>query len=131
MNRSELIVHLISGLSHYVLESDPMRVVVSLHQEEDGVHVAVLDDTLREDDVLQAMRADLNRSKRPELAGYYGSMSGYDMLGHARLDLVGWQVKHADVNRTDSGTRIDLWLGGDRFDPTQFNIPEVPDQPPS
>ena len=127
MKRSELILHLISGLTHYVLEADPIRVVVSLHQEDDGVHVAVLDDTFREDETLRKMQTDLNRSKRPELAGYYGSMSGYDMLGHARLDLLGWQVKHADVSRTDSGTRIDLWLGGDRFDPTQFTIPDAPD----
>lgn len=127
MKRSELILHLVSGLTHYVLESDPIRVVVSLHQEEDGVHLAVLDDTRREDPELEQMRAELNRKKRPELAGYYGSMAGYDMLGHARLDLLGWQVKHADVSRTDSGTRIDLWLGGDRFDPTQFSMPHIPD----
>jgi hypothetical protein len=27
------------------------------------------------------------------------------------------------VSRTGNGTKIDLWLGGDRFDSSYFNIP--------
>ncbi len=124
MNRRDFILHLISEVGHYILDADPNRMVVSLHQEPDGLHLAVLDDTKRSVEELDVVRQSLNGKPRPELAGYYGSMAGYDLLGSARLDIVGWQVKHADVTQTDSGTRIDLWLGGDRFNPDDFNIPD-------
>lgn len=122
MNRKDFILHLIGEVSHYVLAADPMRLVISLHQEEDGLHLAVLDDNPREDAEIEAIRDSLNKAERPELAAYYGSMAGYDMLGSARLDLVGWQVKSSTVSRTSEGTKIDLWLGGDRFDPAAFSL---------
>lgn len=123
MKRREYILHLIGEVAHYILDGDPMRMVISLHQEEDGLHLAILDSVVRTEDQLAQMRSELNNARRPELAGYYGNMAGSDMLGSARLALIGWQVKHADVNTTSSGTKIDLWLGGDRFDPERFSIP--------
>lgn len=122
MNRREFIGQLIGEVAHYILDADPLRMVISLHQEQDGLHLAVLDSVQRDKDELKAIRDALNNARRPELAGYYGALAGYDSLGKARLNLVGWQVKGADVTSTDSGTRIDLWLGGDRFDPTHFSI---------
>jgi hypothetical protein len=101
MKRKNFILHLIGEISSYLLEENPMRLVISLHQEK-----------------------DLNRPKRPELASYYGAMTGQDLLGSSRLDLLGWQLKHADVSHTSSGIKIDLWLGGDKFDSERFNIPE-------
>ena len=123
MNRTEFVLQLIGEISHYILDADPMRMVVSLHQEEDGLHLAVLDSVERSDKELTEIRQALNRKSRPELAGYYGNLAGYDSLGEARLNLIGWQVKGADVAALDSGTKIDIWLGGDRFDPTSFTIP--------
>ena len=124
MKRKEFILHLIGEIAHFILDSDPMRMVISLHQEEDGLHLAIFDDTERSDEELEKIRTALNNAQRPELAGYYGSMAGYDMFGTARLNLVGWQIKRGDVSRTDSGTNIDLWFGGDRFDPGRFSIPD-------
>ena len=57
------------------------------------------------------------------LTAYYRAMTGHNLLGSARLDLLGWQIKHSDVVRMGDGIKIDLWLGGDRFDSRQFNIP--------
>lgn len=122
MKRTDFIMQLISEISHFMLDADPMRLVISLHQEEDGLHLAVFDDTGRSDEELAAIRGALDNPGRPELAGYYGSMAGADMLGAARLDLIGWQIKGATVDRIDEGTRIDIWLGGDRFDPARFSI---------
>ena len=124
MKKKDLILHLIGELSSYILGMDPKRMVISLHQEEDGLHIAVLDDCSHTDEEVNAIEKALNSEKRPELAGYYGAMTGHDFLGNARLDLLGWQIKHADVSRTDSGIKIDLWLGSDRFDSRQFNIPK-------
>ena len=62
--------------------------------------------------------------KRPVIASYYGAMTGHDLLGSARLDLWGWSIKHADVIKIWTGITVDLWIGGDRFDSRQFNIPE-------
>ena len=86
------------------------------------LHLVILDDVKRDETDLAAIRASLSKEKRPELADYYGSMAGYDMLGVAPLNLVGWQVKGADVSSTDRGTKFDLWLGRDRFDPASFTI---------
>ena len=122
MKQKDIVLHLISEVSHFVLDADPMRMVISLHQEDDGLHLAILDDTQRNDDELDSIRAALDNPGRPELAAYYGSMAGSDMLGSARLDLIGWQIKASTVGRTDNGTKIDLWLGGDRFNPEQFSL---------
>ena len=124
MNKRDYILHLIGEMSHFILDGDPNRMVISLHQEEDGMHLAILDDKKRTEAELEDIRHAINCSRRPELAGYYGTMAGQEMLGTARLNLIGWQIKHGDVNRSDSGTKIDLWLGGDRFNPTDFSIPD-------
>ena len=123
MKRKEYILHLMSEISNYVLESHPSRMVISLHQEPDGLHLCVVDNCERSDKEMAAMTAALDSHERPELAEYYGSMSGVDMVGTARLNLIGWQIKHADVTRTTNGTKIDLWLGSDRFDTSNFTIP--------
>jgi len=120
--RTDFILHLISEVAHFVLDADPSRMVISLHQEEDGLHLAIFDDQRRKPSELETIRKSLEHQERPELAGYYGSMAGYDSLGAARLNLVGWQIKAATVSDTGSGTQIDLWLGGERFDPEQFTL---------
>jgi hypothetical protein len=124
MNRKDFILHLIGEVGHFILDADPMRMVISLHQEEDGLHLSIFDDHVRSEEELEKIREALNSTRRPELAGYYGSMAGYDMLGSARLDLIGWQIKHGTVRSTDSGTQIDIWLGGERFNPDDFSIPD-------
>jgi len=126
----EYIVHLLSELSNYILESHPSRMVISLHQEEDGLHLCLVDNCPRTEDELFAMRSALHPQARPELAEYYGAMEGSDLAGKARLNLIGWQVKDAQVARTANGTQIDLWMGGEKFCATQFTIPKKNDAPP-
>jgi hypothetical protein len=97
--------------------------VVSLHQEEDGAHVSIFDDHKRSEKELEMIRSALNpKARRPELAEYYGLMAGHDMTWEARLKLIGWQVKHASVQNSDSGIQIDLWLGSDAFNPANFTL---------
>jgi hypothetical protein len=105
--------------------------VISLHQEKDGLHLSVFDDAPRSDEELASMQHALGGLRRPELAGYYGGMAGFDLLGAGRLNLIGWQVKHADVSRVGDTTRIDLWLGGEQFNPGDFTIAEQPRPPKS
>ncbi len=126
MLKKEDLLHMISEISSYVLEMQPHRMVISLHQEKDGLHLCVLDDTKRSDGELQAMAKELNSGARPELADYYGTMGGSDLVGSARLKLIGWQIKRADVEHSSNGTKIDIWIGSDRFDSTPFSIPTDP-----
>ena len=123
-NNKEYLMHRLAEVSNFVLERHPHRMVISLHQEQDGMHLCVVDDQVRTDDELASIAEALApETSRPELADYYGSMGGSDLLGRARLNLIGWQVKHGDVTRTANGTKIDLWLGSDRFDSRNFTIP--------
>jgi hypothetical protein len=124
MQSKEYLLHIIGEISNFILETKPNRMVISLHQEEDGMHLAVVDDHARTDQEIEDINKALNTQTRPELAEYYGTMGGSDMLGAARLNLIGWQIKHADVSKTLNGTKIDLWVGSDRFDASYFNIPE-------
>jgi hypothetical protein len=62
------------------------------------------------------MQKALNSNKRPELAAYYGTMTGQDLIGSSRLNMLGWQVKRADVTRTREGLRVDLWIGGEGYE---------------
>ncbi|MBI9104301.1 MAG: hypothetical protein JEY99_17920 [Spirochaetales bacterium] len=128
MKRKDLILHLIGEISSYILEGNPRRMVISLHQEIDGLHLSILDDNEHSDEEIETMEKAMNSRKRPELSGYYGAMTGRDLLGSARLDLLGWQVKHTDLSRTSSGIKIDLWLGGENFESHHFNIPEKKDE---
>jgi hypothetical protein len=111
-------------MAKFVLDSKPSRMVISLHWEQDGLHLAILDNIKRTEKELESIRSALNPQKRPELSEYYGIMAGQDLLGNSRLNLVGWQVKHADVMSTQEGTKIDLWLGGERFDSSVFSMPK-------
>lgn len=122
-HRNELALHLIAEVGHYVLESDPNRVVISIHLEKDGFHLTILDDIERSDKEIEEISNSLHVARRPELEGYYGSLAGLETLGHARLSLVGWQIKHGEASKREGGSRIDLWLGGEEFDPTPFTIP--------
>ena len=124
MQNKEYLLHLIGEISSYILEDKPRRMVIRLHQEEDGMHLSIVDNHVRSDTELEEITKALNPTARPELAEYYGAMGGSDMLGAARLNLVGWQIKHADVSRTKEGTKIDLWMGSKRFDASYFNIPD-------
>jgi hypothetical protein len=127
MKNKEFLMHLLATVSNFVLERDPRRMVISLHHEADGIHLCIVDDCVRSDEELATIAAALRPgAARPELADYYGTMGGSDLLGKARLDLIGWQVKCGDVSRTGNGTKIDLWLGSDRFDSSHFTIPDSP-----
>lgn len=124
MKRKDLILHLIGEISNFLLESNPRRLVISLHQEENGLHLCVLDENPHSDEEIEKIDQKLNSRKRPELAGYYGAMTGHDMLGASRLNLLGWQVKHCDVSSIGSGIKIDIWLGDNLFQNDQFTIPK-------
>jgi len=123
MKRKEILGRLIGELTNFMLETNPLRLVVSLHQEEDGAHISFFDDRPRSEAELEQIRKSLNpKSQRPELAQYYGQMAGHDMTWGARLKLIGWQIKHASVSNSDSGLQIDLWLGSDAFKPENFTL---------
>jgi hypothetical protein len=123
MKRKEFLNRLIGEVSNFLLEGNPLRMVISLHQEDDGAHLSFFDDRKRPEEELKRIRDALNpKQTRPELAGYYGMMAGHDTSWDARLKLIGWQIKHATVYNTDSGVQIDLWLGSDAFNPSQFSL---------
>lgn len=123
MKRREFIVHLIGEVSSFILQGEPDKMVISLHQEPDGIHLAVIDDRVRSDAEIKNIEHSLNAARRPELAGYYGEMAGHDLLGASRLNLVGWQIKGAEVTRTaEGGLMLNLWIGGEGFEYGKFSL---------
>jgi hypothetical protein len=60
MKKKELILHLIGEISSYILEGYPRRMVISLHQEKDGLHLSVMDDNEHTEEEIEQMINDLN-----------------------------------------------------------------------
>lgn len=119
----EMIVKIISEVAHFILQEEPNRMIISLHKEKDGIHLAILDDKKRTDKEIEELKRIISIGQRPELSGYYGNLTGVNLLGEARLDLIGWQVKFIDVNPTKDGLKIDIWIGSEDFEKDKFNIP--------
>ncbi|HPC38244.1 MAG TPA: hypothetical protein PLF21_02920 [Exilispira sp.] len=124
MKQVEMIVKIISEVAHFILQEDPNRMVISLHKEKDGIHLAILDDKKRSKKEIENLKRTISIGQRPELSGYYGNLAGNNLLGEARLDLIGWQVKYIDLNETRDGLKIDIWVGSEDFDKDKFNIPK-------
>ncbi|MFN3410583.1 MAG: hypothetical protein ACK4YF_00285 [Exilispira sp.] len=124
MKQEEMIVKIISEVSHFVLSGDPTRMVISLHKEKGGIHLAIFDDIKRSDKEIEEIKRIISVGQRPELSGYYGNLAGNNLLGEARLDLIGWQVKYIDVNKIRDGLKIDIWIGSEEFDKDKFTIPD-------
>lgn len=124
MQKEEMIVKIISEVSHFILQEDPTRMVISLHKEKDGIHLAIFDDTKRTKKDIEKLKRLISIGQRPELSGYYGNLAGNNLLGEARLDLIGWQVKFIDLNETNDGLKIDIWIGSEDFDKDKFTIPD-------
>lgn len=124
MKQEEMIVKIISEVSHFVLSGDPTRMVISLHKEKGGIHLAILDDIERSDKEIEEIKRIISVGQRPELSGYYGNLTGNNLLGEARLDLIGWQVKYIDVNKIRDGLKIDIWIGSEEFDKDKFTMPD-------
>lgn len=123
MKRKEFLGRMIGEVTNFLLDGNPLRLVVSLHQEDDGAHISFFDDKIRTPEEIKRIYNALNPQKsRPELAEYYGLMAGHDMAWDARLKLIGWQIKAASVENSDSGIKIDLWLGSDAFNPEDFTL---------
>jgi len=125
MKRHDLYVQLISELANYLLRDDPKKLVISLHLEADGFHIAAIDDRPHSDEEIAEIEQGLKMHQRPELASYYGTMLGRDLLGNARLELIGYQIKGARVDKiAEGGIMINFWVGSDNFNPAIFTIDE-------
>jgi hypothetical protein len=125
MKRHDLYVQLISELANYLLRNNPKKMVISLHLENDGFHIVAIDDRYHSDEEIAEIEQGLKMHQRPELASYYGTMLGRDLLGDARLELIGYHVKGAKVEKIpEGGIMINLWVGSDDFNPAMFTIDE-------
>lgn len=123
MKRQELYVQMISEIANFLLNGNPRKMVISLHQEADGFHIAAIDDRPRSDKEIEELRESLMVQQRPELAAYYGTMMGHDLLGGARLDIIGMQIKGVKVESVPGGgIMINLWVGSEGFDPKMFTM---------
>ena len=130
MKRHELYAQLISELANYMLYGDSKKMVISLHMEPDGFHLSAIDDRPRTDKEISDIEHRLMLHRRPELASYYGTMLGHDLLGTARLELIGFQIKGVKVERVpEGGVMINLWVGSDDFDPAAFTISQDTPRP--
>jgi len=125
MKQHELYVQLISELAHYLLRNDPKKMVISMHLEADGFHIAAIDDYPHSDQEIMEIEHSLRMHQRPEMASYYGTMLGHDLLGNARLELIGYQIKGVKVEKVpEGGIMINIWIGSENFNPAMFTIGE-------
>jgi hypothetical protein len=124
VNKKEFLLHLIGEMSNFFLEGNPAKMVISLHKEPDGLHLRF--STITNGPPKSWIWYDPPQQQpKTGTGGYYGNLAGFDFLGGARLDLVGLADQTRGCGSIDRGTRIDLWLGGSGFDPTNFSIPDL------
>lgn len=124
MKNQELISQIVSEILHFILSFNPKNVVISVHQEKDGVHICIIDDLKRTKEEIEKIKSSFYNENRPEVAGYYGNLIGYDLIGKTNLSLLGWEVKYINFEDTKKdGIKIDIWLGSSEFDPKKFTIP--------
>lgn len=116
MKRNEFLLHLITEMSNFMLDGNPSKMDISLCQEKDGIHLSIMDNTPRTDEEISDIHNTLNKEKRPELSGYYGSMMGHDLLDKSRLQFIGWQIKKGEVSRYKEGIKIDIYVGNESFE---------------
>lgn len=116
MKKKEFLLNMITEISGFILDGNPSRMDISLFHEPDGLHISITDNVKRTDDEIEDIYISLNKTKRPELAGYYGSMTGHDLLGKSRLDLLGWQIKRGNARRFGDGIKIEIWIGNESYD---------------
>jgi hypothetical protein len=124
MKQEEMIIKIISEVAHFILQKDPSKMVISLHKEKEGIHLAIFDNVVRTEDEIKKIKNRISVGQKPELSSYYGNLAGNDLLGEARLDLIGWQVKFIDVINRGNGIQIDIWIGSENFERNKFTIPD-------
>ena len=68
MKRKEFLGRLIGEVTNFLLEGNPLRLVVSLHQEPDGAHISFFDDRPRTEEEIARFAAHHPKGTVPFLA---------------------------------------------------------------
>ena len=87
MKRKDFLGRLIGELTNFMLEGNPLRLVVSLHQEDDGAHISFFDDRPRSEKELDQIR----KASHPKYRGSASDVAkaGINLLNETGLLLEG------------------------------------------
>ena len=110
LHQKQKIVHLLDELLHYVLETEPRQVHITIEDLADEVKITIEDrGTHRSAQELERAQRLLNAPHRSELTDYYGGLAGEDDCGPCNLRLAAMMVDGARIEPGPEGTRLIVW----------------------
>ena len=104
------ITHVLHELLHYALEAKTSRLVVTIEELDDQVHLTVEETGIpaTPKQIRQANQL-LNAPERSELSDYYSGLAGEETCTVCDLRVVALMVDGGHVEASDTGTRIRVW----------------------
>jgi phenylpyruvate tautomerase PptA (4-oxalocrotonate tautomerase family) len=110
LRQKQKIANLLDELLHYVLQTEPSKVVIEIEDLEERVQITVQDvGPKRSARECRQAEALLNAPRRNELKDYYSGLAGEESCGPCNLHLVGMMVDGGRIEATETGTRLAVW----------------------
>ncbi|MBN1582548.1 MAG: hypothetical protein JXA89_17700 [Anaerolineae bacterium] len=110
LKQKQKITHLMDELLHYVLETEPEQVVITIKDLPDRVQMSIDQvGTPRDEQECRRVERLLNAPRRNELRDYYGGLAGEEDCGSCDLRVVSMLIDGGHIEPTEQGTRLTVW----------------------
>jgi hypothetical protein len=111
LKQKQRITHLMDELLHYVLETQPKKVVITIQElPDDRVQMAIeqVGTPCNEQEARRVERL-LNAPQRNELRDYYSGLAGEEECGSCNLRVVRMLIDGGHIEATEQGCRLTVW----------------------
>ena len=110
LKQKQKITHLVDELLHYVLETKPEKVVITIQDLPDRVQMSIEQvGTPCNEQESRRVECLLNAPQRNELRDYYSGLAGEEDCGSCNLRVVRMLIDGGHIEPTERGTRLTVW----------------------
>ena len=110
LKQKQRITHLMDELLHYMLESEPEKVIITIEDLSDRVQMSIdqVGMPCSEQECRRVERL-LNAPRRNELRDYYVGLAGEEDCGSCNMRVVRMLIDGGHIEPTEQGTRLTVW----------------------
>jgi hypothetical protein len=110
LKQKQKITHVIDELLHYVLGTEPQKVVITIKDLSDRVQMSIdqVGTPCSEQECRRVERL-LNAPRRNELRDYYSGLAGEEDCGSCNLRVLRMLIDGGHIEATEQGTRLTVW----------------------